>query len=102
MQRKIDGAQAEYEKVSAERNRGQMASKMKCSFLVRLVYYGGLVWSWWRLSGAIAVPVVWRLAGGGWSVAGRVIVGKADGLVASVYLFAVFVQALGRLFSLVK
>lgn len=102
LQRRVDAAQAEFDRTAGERGRSRLSRGMRCSLLVRMVYYAIMIWLWWRAGTKtrIPVPIAWRLLGGQTlSLFGRDLV-NTDG-VALLALLTIFMQASSRLFCLI-
>lgn len=97
LQRKIDSAQAEYDKLSSERSRHQLASKMKCSLIVRLAYTLGMAYFGWKWSReVIKAPIIWRLYGeSSLDIFGRTLI-YPDGSISVLIMFAIFTQFSGQ------
>jgi hypothetical protein len=101
LQRRIDAAQADYDKESGERGRRQMGNKLKCSLVLRVVYYVALAWVYWRMGGSrVVLPVVRGFVGEREvRVLGRVFVGR-DGSIPVTVLFGVLLRGLSAVTSL--
>lgn len=106
LQRKIDTLQQEWDKMGGERSRQQIANKMKCSLLVRALYYGLYATVLYKLAAGEAqvkelkVPVLsWLMKRHQASIFGHTLI-KSDGTVASLLMFTIFTQAANRIFRL--
>ena len=105
LQRQVDKAQADWERINTERSRNQMASKMKCSLVVRVAYTAGLGYYWWcgfrQSNVSVKVPIIVRLVDGKQlSIFGRELV-MQDGKVAGLLLFNVIMQGIKKVLSVI-